>query len=181
MMMTFDDLIDFLDSDENEFGLSSVATHGFLTASIVGKPLLNWQNLLFEGQSKQVNSDVLQALTAWRNELLAILQDEKTIPLPFDVEETDYTNIEASELAEWSIGFVDAMYASDDKKDDWFANSETEEDVAMLTLPMVLFSGIDEEDAGMQELLRDPITMQQMAIAIEKNIIELFLLFHTND
>ena len=32
--MDFDDLIDFLDSDDNEFGLSSIATHGFLTASI---------------------------------------------------------------------------------------------------------------------------------------------------
>ena len=40
--MDFDDLIDFLDSDDNEFGLSSIATHGFLTASIVGKPLHNW-------------------------------------------------------------------------------------------------------------------------------------------
>ena len=44
--MDFDDLIDFLDSDDNEFGLSSIATHGFLTASIVGKPLDNWQTCL---------------------------------------------------------------------------------------------------------------------------------------
>jgi uncharacterized protein len=33
----------------------------------------------------------------------------------------------------------------------------------------------------MQELLKDPETMSQMAQAIEKNIVELFLLFHTND
>ena len=51
----------------------------------------------------------------------------------------------------------------------------------MLTLPMVLFSGIDAEEPDMVELMKDPTTMSQMAGAIEKNIVELFLLFHTND
>lgn len=178
--MGFDDLIDFLDSDDNEFGLSSIATHGFLTASIVGKPLHNWQTYLFEGHEKQVKPDVLAAIEQWRDELQAMLQDEREIELPFDVEETDYLDIENSEISEWSVGFVDAMYASDDEEDDWF-DDDSEEDVAMLTLPMILFSGIDEDQPDMQELLKDPETMSQMAQAVEKNIVELFLLFHTND
>ena len=179
--MDFDDLIDFLYSDYNEFGLSSIATHGFLTASIVGKPLDNWQTYLFEGHEKQVKPDVLSAIEQWRDELQAMLQDEREIELPFDVEETDYLDIENSEISEWSVGFVDAMYASDDEEDDWFDDDDSEEDVAMLTLPMILFSGIDEDQPDMQELLKDPETMSQMAQAIEKNIVELFLLFHTND
>ena len=73
--MDFDDLIDFLDSDDNEFGLSSIATHGFLTASIVGKPLHNWQTYLFEGHEKQVKPEVLAAIEQWRDELQAMLQD----------------------------------------------------------------------------------------------------------
>ena len=73
------------------------------------------------------------------------------------------------------------VYASDDEEDDWFDDDDSEEDVAMLTLPMNLFSGIDEDQPDMQELLKDPETMSQMAQAIEKNIVELFLLFHTND
>ena len=72
--MDFDDLIDFLDSDDNEFGLSSIATHGFLTASIVGKPLHNWQTYLFEGHEKQVKPEVLSAIEQWRDELQAMLQ-----------------------------------------------------------------------------------------------------------
>ncbi|MBD3726872.1 MAG: YgfB and YecA protein, partial [Moraxella osloensis] len=67
------------------------------------------------------------------------------------------------------------------EEDDWFDDDDSEEDVAMLTLPMILFSGIDEDQPDMQELLKDPETMSQMAGAIEKNIVELFLLFHTND
>lgn len=67
------------------------------------------------------------------------------------------------------------------KKMTGFADEDSEEDVAMLTLPMVLFSGIDAEEPDMVELMKDPTTMSQMAGAIEKNIVELFLLFHTND
>ena len=179
--MDFDDLIDFLDSYDNEFGLSSITTQDFLTDSLVCKHLDNLKNYLFEGHEKQVKPDVLSAIEQWRDELQAMLQDEREIELPFDVEETDYLDIENSEISEWSVGFVDAMYASDDEEDDWFDDDDSEEDVAMLTLPMILFSGIDEDQPDMQELLKDPETMSQMAQAIEKNIVELFLLFHTND
>ena len=60
---------------------------------------------------------------------------------------------------------------------DWFDDAATEEDVAMLTLPMVLLSGIDEE----MDEMRDDETLAQMANALEDNITELFLLFHTDD
>lgn len=179
--MNFDDLIDFLDSDDNEFGLSSLATHGFLTASVVAKSLKNWQSLLFEGNEKQVNPQILQALTQWREELKATLQSEKAIELPFDIEDTDYDDIEQSDVGEWSVGFVDAMYASEDENEDWFLDENTEEDVAMLTLPMVLFSGIDEDAEDIKALSGDSETMAQMAQSIEKNVVELFLLFHTED
>ena len=179
--MDFDELIDFLDSDDNEFGLSSIATHCFLTASVIAQSLPHWQSYLFEGHQKQVNPAVLAAISEWRDELQATLQDEREIELPFDLADIDYTDIENSEVSEWSVGFVDAMYASDNEEDDWFADEDSEEDVAMLTLPMVLFSGIDAEEPDMVELMKDPTTMSQMSGAIEKNIVELFLLFHTND
>lgn len=185
--MEFDDLIEYLDSDANEFGLSALATHGFLTATLVGKPLANWQAMLFEGHQAQVSPDVLTAIGEWRDELQAALQEDHTIELPFDIDELDELmdaedfDIDDTALAEWSVGFVDAMYASEDEADDWFADADTEEDVAMLTLPMVLFSGIDEEQDDMQALLQDQDTVRQMAAAMEKNLVELYLLFHTND
>ncbi len=179
--MTFEELEVYLDSDTNEFGLSTIATHGFLTASVIGKPLKNWQAVLFEGHEQQIKPDVLQALSLWRDELLATLQAEDDIELPFDIEDIDYNEIEESELSEWSVGFVDAMYGSEDEADDWFFEESTQEDVAMLTLPMILFSGIDNEEPDMKELVEDPDTMSQMAESMENNITELFLLFHTND
>ena len=168
-------LFDYLESPANETGLDPIAAHGFLTATVVGKPLPNWISALFEGMDAQVPSEVKAALKAWQQELIDTLKAEQPIELPFDAstEATDFS--EDGDLAAWAIGFVDAMYSDDNV--DWFDDESTEEDVAMLTLPMVLLSGIDEE----MDEMRDDETLAQMANALEDNITELFLLFHTND
>lgn len=168
-------LFDYLSSDANRFGLDPIAAHGFLTATVVGKPLPNWLLAFFEGQDQQVPSDVKDALRAWRQELYDTLKAEESIELPFDASEEAADFSEEGDLAAWAIGFVDAMYA--DENVDWFDDESTQEDVAMLTLPMVLLSGIDPEMDDMQ----NEDTLAQMANALEDNITELFLLFHTDD
>lgn len=177
MSMTYDELMAYLDSDANEFGLDSVATHGFLTASIVGKPLQNWQRVMFEGS--EVPEEVIDALTEWQLELLNQLKSEEPIELPFadGSDEVDFSP--ESDLSAWSVGFVDAMYA--EEAEDWFIDEDTEDDVAMLTLPMVVFSGIDEDDETLAEIRDDEDMLAQMANRLESNITELFLLFHTED
>ncbi len=177
--MTHDELISFLDSDANQFGLDSVATHGFLTATVVGKPLKNWHLALFEMNDSQLTDAVKLALYAWQVDIMNQLKSESPIELPFTdgSEAVDYSP--ESDISAWSVGFVDAMYA--DEAYDWFADDETEEDVAMLTLPMVIFSGIDEEDETLQAMRNDEELLAQMANNIESNLTELFLLFHTQD
>lgn len=184
--MNVDELKDFLDSDDNAFGLDSVATHGFLAATVVGKPLPNWMSLLFEGDEAKVDVEVKQALIAWRDSLIADLKDENGIDLPLEASETEVVDFSFdSELAAWSVGFVDAMYG--DETVDWFADEDTSEDVAMLTLPMMVFSGIDmagdveEEDPDLAEIRADEDALAQMANSIESNLTELYLLFHTED
>ena len=44
-----DELFDYLDSSTNETGLDPIAAHGFLTATVVGKPSPNWLSAFFEG------------------------------------------------------------------------------------------------------------------------------------
>ncbi len=190
---TQEQLFDFLNSDDNEFGLDAIATHGFLTATVVGKQLPNWLDLMFEGNSAQIDEAIKQALIEWREELLNQLKDEQPINLPFVSHVEDEEDMEEfslySDVAIWSIGFIDAMYA--DAENDWFADEETEEDVAMLTLPMVVLSGVDEEDEAdfdadeddetLQELREDKEMLAQMVNSIENNLTELFLLFHTED
>lgn len=173
--LTRQQLLDYLDSTNNATGLDAVAGHGFLTASVVGKPLPNWLSAFFEYQDDDVPQNVKDALILWQKELYDTLKAEEPIELPFSASEEEADFSEDGDLTAWAVGFVDAMYANEDV--DWFDDPETEEDVATLTLPMIVLSGIDEELMDM----RDEETLAQMANALEDNITELFLLFHTND
>ncbi len=181
--LSFDQLLDFLDNQESPYVLDSVATHGFLTATVIGRPLANWLDALFEGQTEKVPKNVVDGVQRWRKAIMAELKNETPIELPFGADEegeeaaVDFS--EESDIVAWSIGFVDAMYA--DEAEDWFEDEETAEDVAVLTLPMVVLSGIDDEDPELAQMRNDEDKMAQMANSIEGNLTELFLLFHTKD
>ena len=181
--LSFDQLLDFLDNQESPYVLDSVATHGFLTATVIGRDLPNWLDALFEGQTAKVPENVVDGVQRWRKAIMAELKNETPIELPFgadaDSEETVVDFTEESDIVAWSIGFVDAMYA--DEAEDWFEDEETAEDVAVLTLPMVVLSGIDDEDPELEQMRKDEDKMAQMANSIEGNLTELFLLFHTKD
>lgn len=178
MTMTYDELLDFLDSDKNEYGLDSVATHGFLTASVVGKPMPNWLSLYFEGNDKQVPDNIKTALTDWRESLINTLSQEQPLDLPFESDEFEDFS-EESDIVAWAVGFVDAMYA--DENVDWFDNPATEEEVAELTLPMIILSGIEDEDQELVAMRKNEDMLAELANTLEDNITELFLLFHTDD
>lgn len=176
--MTKEALFDYLGSDDNLHGLDPVAAHGFLCASVVGKPLPNWLTLFFEGQEAGVPKEVLVALAAWREELIDTLKAEEPLELPF--EEDDEVDLsDEGDLVAWCIGFVDAMYASEDSH--WFDDPNTEEEVADLTLPMVVLSGIADEDDELASMRNDEELAIELANSIEDNLTELYLLFHTQD
>ena len=180
--LSFDQLLDFLDNQESPYVLDSVATHGFLTATVIGRPLPNWLDALFEGQTNKVPENVVDGVQRWREAITAELKNETPIELPFGGDDDEGTTVEFSEesdIVAWSIGFVDAMYA--DEAEDWFEDEDTAEDVAVLTLPMVVLSGIDDEDPELAQMRNDDDKMAQMANSIEGNLTELFLLFHTKD
>ncbi|AMN50469.1 MULTISPECIES: UPF0149 family protein [unclassified Psychrobacter] len=181
--LSFDELMEFLDNQESQFVLDSVATHGFLTATVIGRPLPNWIDALFEGHVSELPENVIDGIHRWRASIMAELKNETPIELPFGEdagnEEVAVDFSDESDIVAWSIGFVDAMYG--DEASDWFESEDTAEDVAVLTLPMILLSGIDDEDPELAQMRADEDKMAQMANSIEGNLTELFLLFHTND
>ncbi len=140
---------------------------------------------MFEGQQASVSAEVKEALQAWQNELSSQLKNEQPIELPFaesftsDAGEEEMDFSPESDVSAWAVGFVDAMFATEE--DSWFNDEDTEDDVAMLTLPMMVLSGIDEDDETLQELRSDEELLVQMVNQIEGNLTELFLLFHTDD
>lgn len=176
--MNNDELLDYLNSDDNQFGLDPVAAHGFLCASVVGKPLPNWLSLFFDGNDDKVPDDVKQALQAWQEELIQTLKNEQPLTLPFDDgDEVDLSD--EGDIVAWCIGFVDAMYGNETSH--WFDNSDTEEEVADLTLPMVVLSGLADDDDELIAMREDEELMVAMADSLEDNLTELFLLFHTQE
>ena len=181
--LSFDELLDYLDTQENPYVLDSVAAHGFLTATVIGRPLPNWLDAFFEGHVSEIPENVVDGIKRWRAAIMAELKNETPIELPFNEdagdEEMAVDFSDESDIVAWSIGFVDAMYG--EEASDWFEDEETSEDVAVLTLPMIVLSGIDDEDPELAAMRRDEDKLAQMANSIEGNLTELFLLFHTND
>lgn len=178
-MIDLNKLQTYLDGENNEHGLDFNATHGFLCATVVGPSLADWLNELFDKKKYDVPSEVLDSITQWRLDIINTLKDESPIELPFD----DSALEVESELGDWSVGFVDAIYANEDT--DWFDTASIDDidadddEVATLTLPMVVFSGIEEDDAELNSIRKNPELMEEMANSLTTNLTELYLLFHT--
>lgn len=176
--MTKTQLLDYLASDDNIYGLDPVAAHGFLCATVVGKPLPNWLSVFFEGHEKDIDPQILTALQNWQNELIDTLKNEDPLELPFDDDhEVDLSD--EGDIVAWSIGFVDAMYGNEDSN--WFDESDTEEEVADLTLPMIVLSGIADDDEDLLAMRQDDEMMITLVNSLQDNLTELYLLFHTQE
>ena len=70
---------------------------------------------------------------------------------------------------------MDAMFLNEDA---WFTD-EFEEQLVDLTLPIMVFSGIDEEDPQMESFRRNGQLMDELAEEIPTNLNELYLMYHT--
>ncbi|WP_269914161.1 YecA/YgfB family protein [Acinetobacter sp. HY1485] len=169
--LDLDQLSDYLDGDQNEFGLDFAATHGFLSAIAVGPHYEAWLNALFDGNQKKVPAQIIEQIKLWLNELRQNLANEDGIAFPFEIEEADVD----SSLGDWSVGFVDAMFLNEEA---WFT-PEFEEQLVDLTLPIMVFSGVDEEDPQMESFRRNGQLMDELAEEIPDNLNELYLMYHT--
>jgi uncharacterized protein len=140
-------------------------------ACAVGPALANWQGHLFDGQIANVPPAVVAQIEQWFVRICDTLADEQSIEFPFD--EIDQLDVE-SNLGDWCIGFVDAIFVNE--QTDWFDIDE--EAVGMLTMPMMVFSGIEDDDPDLQAMRQNEDILEQMADEIPNNLTQLFLLFH---
>ncbi len=168
--LDLDLLANFLDGEANEYGLDFAATHGFLCATIVGPELANWMGHLFEDNEAKVPAQIVEQIELWRKDIKATLDNEELVGFPVEIEELSVD----SSLGDWSIGFVDALFLNDEK---WFTETDDEEAVVMLTLPMMVFSGIEGEE-DLESVRLNPDLMAEMAEEIPENLTKLYLLYH---
>lgn len=172
-------LEDFLDSDANEHGLDFLGAHGFLTALTVGpRGTLDDEALaaFFEdtepSADSRVSTVVRDQLRAWQKSIHAVLYHGVRLELPCPLI-ADPTS--PNELSDWCVGFMEGLFLDEDR---WYVGNE--DDIADLTLPMVVISDLID-DPDLQVLRRDRKLLREMTSQIPDLITELYLLFHAPD
>ena len=67
--LDLDLLSNYLDGDQNEYGLDFAATHGFLCAIAVGPKFDRWLEELFDNNQKKVPSEIVEQVKLWLESL----------------------------------------------------------------------------------------------------------------
>jgi hypothetical protein len=87
--LDLDLLSEYLDGDQNEYGLDFAATHGFLCAIAVGPTFAKWLDELFDNNQKKVPAEIIAQVKAWLESIRQNLANEEGIEFPFEIEEAD--------------------------------------------------------------------------------------------
>ena len=169
----------FLDADDlHEEALDYVAAHGYLTALCICPdqvPEREWIEALFaepphyrsEAEREEIET-TLQLLKAHIARQLAS-DDEPEIPCDIDLgDEPD-----DSDLRGWCIGFMEGVFL---REGAWFENAEDE--VSELLLPIMVGSGLFEDQPEFAEMASNPDLMDEMIEQIPEILTALFLLFN---
>lgn len=169
----------FLDADDlHEEALDYMAAHGYLTALAICTeqvPAREWIDALF-AEPPHYRSDAeraeieetLQQLKAHIGRQLAS-DDDMELPCELDLgEEPD-----DADLRGWCIGFMEGVFL---REGAWFENSEDE--VSELLLPIMVGSGLFEDQPEFAEMASNPDLMDEMIEQIPEILTALFLLFN---
>jgi len=167
----------FLDADDlHEEALDYVAAHGYLTALCICPeqvPEREWIDALF-AEPPHYRSDIereeveitLQLLKANIARQLAS-DDEPEIPCELDLGDDP----DESDLRGWCIGFMEGVFL---REAVWFEDAEDE--VSELLLPIMVASGLFDEQPEFAEIARDRQLVDSMVEQIPELLTALFLL-----
>ena len=172
----------FLDADDlHEEALDYVAAHGYLTAlSICSSPVpeREWIDALFaepphyrsDAEREEIETTLIQLQAHIARQLAS--DDEPELPCAADLDEEP----DDSDIRGWCIGFMEGVFL---REAAWFENAEDE--VSELLLPIMVGSGLFEEQEEFAEIARDRDLMDEMVEQIPELLTALFLLFNAPD
>ena len=172
----------FLDADDlHEEALDYMAAHGYLTAlSICPEPVpaRAWIDTLFaepphyrsDAERDEIEATLLQPTDQIARQLAS--DEEPEMPCEVDLgDEPD-----DADLRGWCIGFMEGVFLREAL---WFENAEDE--VSELLLPIMVGSGLFDEQAEFADIASDPELMDSMIVQIPELLTALFLLFNSPD
>ncbi|MCM2330433.1 MAG: YecA family protein [Pseudomonas sagittaria] len=172
----------FLDADDlHEEALDYVAAHGYLTAlSICPEqvPEREWIDALF-AEPPHYRSDVEKAeieetLIQLKTHIGRQLASDEDMELPCDLDLGDEPD--ESDLRGWCIGFMEGVFL---REGVWFEDAEDE--VSELLLPIMVGSGLFDEQPEFDEIARDRDLVDDMIDQIPELLTALFLLCQAPD
>jgi uncharacterized protein len=172
----------FLDADDlHEEALDYVAAHGYLTALCIcpdDVPEREWIDALFAEpphyRDDAERDDIENALVALKAHIARQLASDEDMHLPCDLdlgEEPD-----DSDLRGWCIGFMEGVFL---REATWFEGSEDE--VSELLLPIMVGSGLFEEQAEFADIAADADLVDSMMEQIPELLTALYLLCNAPD
>jgi uncharacterized protein len=167
----------FLDADElHDEALDYIAAHGYLTAlSICPEkvPEREWIDALFsepphyrsDAEHEEIEATLIQLQSHIARQLAS--DDEPEVPCELDLgDEPD-----DSDLRGWCIGFMEGVFL---REAVWFDDAEDE--VSELLLPIMVGSGLFDEQPEFVEIAADRDLVDSMVEQIPELLTALFLL-----
>lgn len=167
----------FLDADElHDEALDYIAAHGYLTAlSICPEkvPEREWIDALFsepphyrsDAEREEIEATLIQLQSHIARQLAS--DDEPDVPCDLDLgDEPD-----DSDLRGWCIGFMEGVFL---REAVWFDDAEDE--VSELLLPIMVASGLFDEQPEFAEIASDRDLVDSMVDQIPELLTALFLL-----
>jgi len=172
----------FLDADElHDEALDYVAAHGYLTAlSICAEtvPDREWIDALFAEPphytDKAQHEEIESTLVQLKAHIARQLASDEEFELPCDLDLGD--DPDDSELRGWCIGFMEGVFL---REAAWFENDE--EEVSEMLLPIMVGSGLFDEQPEFSDIAADANLMDDMIVQIPEALSALFLLLHAPD
>lgn len=167
----------FLDADElHEEALDYIAAHGYLTALAICPdpvPQREWIDALFsepphyrsDAEREDIEATLVQLHSHIARQLAS--DDDPEVPCALDLgDEPD-----DSDLRGWCIGFMEGVFL---REAAWFDDAEDE--VSELLLPIMVGSGLFDEQPEFAEIARDRDLVDSMVEQIPELLTALFLL-----
>lgn len=167
----------FLDADElHEEALDYVAAHGYLTAlSICPQPVpeREWIDALFaepphyrsDAEREEIENSLIQLKALIARQLAS--DEDMELPCELDLGETP----DDSDLRGWCIGFMEGVFL---RESVWFEDAEDE--VSELLLPIMVGSGLFDEQPDFAEIAADPDLADSIVEQIPELLTALYLL-----
>jgi uncharacterized protein len=167
----------FLDADElHDEALDYIAAHGYLTAlSICPEqvPAREWIDALFsepphyrsDAEREEIEATLVQLQSHIARQLAS--DDEPEVPCELDLgDEPD-----DSDMRGWCIGFMEGVFL---REAVWFDDAEDE--VSELLLPIMVGSGLFDDQPEFSEIASDRDLVDSMVEQIPELLTALFLL-----